>query len=419
MILLRLTRQSLANRRTTALLTMLALAVSIALFLSVERIKTSARASFANTIAGTDLIVGARSGAVQLMLYSVFRIGNATNNITWESYQDIKKRPEIAWTVPLSLGDSHRGFRVLGTIAAYFEHYRFRGGKQLALREGQAFNDLFDATLGADVAETLGYKVGDPIVVAHGLGAVGFSKHDDMPFRVSGILEKTGTPVDRTVHVSLDAIEAIHVDWQSGARVPGRSTSAEAVRAMDLTPKAITAVLVGVNSKLQIFGLQRYINEYTEEPLLAVLPGIALQELWSLLGVAETALSGISAMVVLTAVIGMVAAILSSLSERRREMAILRTVGAGPGTIALLTVLEAALLSLAGAIAGTGFFLAGLAVAGPLIDAEYGLYLPFTLPTARECTILGVFVLAGIVSGLFPALRAYRISLADGMTVRQ
>ena len=419
MMLLRLSLQSLANRRSTALLTILALAISIALFLGVERVRTGARASFANTIAGTDLIVGARSGSVQLLLYSVFRIGNATNNITWESYRDIADRPEVAWTVPISLGDSHRGFRVMGTTDAYFEHYRFRGNAPLILAKGERFNDLFDAVLGADVAADLGYKVGDPIVVAHGLGAVGFTKHEDMPFRVSGILAKTGTPVDRTVHVTLKAIEAIHVDWQSGARTPGHSTSADDVRAMDLTPKSITAVLVGVTSKLKTFSLQRRINEYPEEPLLAVLPGVALQELWSLIGVAESALAGVSGMVVLTALIGMVAAILSSLSERRREMAILRAVGAGPRTVGCLMVPEAGTLALAGALAGTFLFLAGLLIAGPIVDQAYGLYLPFSLPSARELLILGGFVCAGILSGLIPAIGAYRMSLADGMTVRQ
>jgi putative ABC transport system permease protein len=418
-MLLRLSLQSLANRRSTALLTILALAISIALFLGVERVRTGARASFANTIAGTDLIVGARSGSVPLLLYSVFRIGNATNNITWESYRDIADRPEVAWTVPISLGDSHRGFRVMGTTDAYFEHYRFRGNAALTFTSGERFEDLFDTVLGADVADELGYKVGDPIVVAHGLGAVGFTKHEDMPFRVSGILAKTGTPVDRTVHVSLRAIEAIHVDWQSGARKPGQSTGADAVRAMDLTPKSITAALIGVTSKLKTFRLQRHINEYPEEPLLAVLPGVALQELWSLIGVAESALAGVSGMVVLTALIGMVAAILSSLSERRREMAILRAVGAGPSIVGCLMILEAGTLALAGALSGTLLFLAGLAVAGPIVDQAYGLYLPFSLPSTRELLILGGFVCAGILSGLVPAIGAYRMSLADGMTVRQ
>ena len=105
---------------------MLAIAVSIALLLGVEKVRTGARQSFADTISGTDLIVGARSGSLNLLLYSVFRIGNATNNITWESYQDIAARPEVAWIVPLSLGDSHRGFRVLGTTPDYFQHYKYR-----------------------------------------------------------------------------------------------------------------------------------------------------------------------------------------------------------------------------------------------------------------------------------------------------
>ena len=184
--------------------------------------------------------------------------------------------------------------------------------------------------IGADVAQALGYKVGDPIVVAHGLGSVSFVEHDDKPFRVSGILAKTGTPVDRTVHVSLEAIEAIHVDWQSGAPVPGQSVSADEVRKMDLKPKAITAALVGLKSKLATFKLQRAINDYQEEPLSAIMPGAALQELWGLVGTAETALSAVSAMVVATALLGMVTMILTTLNERRREMAILRSVGARP-----------------------------------------------------------------------------------------
>ena len=279
MIVLRLALQSLRNRWLTALLTVTAIAVSIALLLGVEKVRLGARQSFADTIAGTDLIVGARSGNLNLLLYSVFRIGNATNNITWPSYQEIAARPEIAWAVPLSLGDSHRGFRVLGTTPEYFARYKYRQTRGLTFAAGGPFADLFDAVIGADVAAALGYKLGDPLIISHGLGSVSFVAHDDKPFRVAGILEKTGTPVDRTVHVSLEAIEAIHVDWQSGARVPGEAVSAEDVRKMDLKPKAITAALVGLKSRLATFRLQRAINEYPQEPLTAILPGAALQEL--------------------------------------------------------------------------------------------------------------------------------------------
>jgi putative ABC transport system permease protein len=418
MIVLRLALQSLRNRWLTAALTILAIAVSITLLLGVEKVRTGARQSFADTISGTDLIVGARSGAIQLLLYSVFRIGNATNNITWASYQDILARPEVDWAVPLSLGDSHRGFRVLGTTPEYFQRYRYRQAHGLAFRAGGPFADLFDAVVGADVAAALGYKVGDPIVVAHGLGSVSFIHHDDKPFRVAGILAKTGTPVDRTVHVSLEAIEAIHVDWQSGGRIPGQSVSADEVRRMDLSPKAITAALIGLKSRLATFRLQRAINEYRAEPLSAILPGAALQELWALVGTAETALKVVSAMVVATAILGMVTMILTTLNERRREMAILRSVGARPRTVLGLLVAEAGVLTLAGTALGILLLYAALLILQPYIDTAYGLHLPIEPPRLDELATLGAVVAAGCIAGLLPALRAYRLSLADGMTVR-
>ena len=415
-MILRLAIASLFARALTVGMTVLAIALSVALFLGVEKVRTGAKASFADTISGTDLIIGARSGSVQLLLYSVFRIGNATNNITWESYQDIAAQPQVDWIVPISLGDSHRQFRVMGTSVEFFGRYKYRQGRSLAMAEGMAMADLFDAVIGADVAATLSYSVGDPIVVAHGLAS--FTEHKDQPFRVAGILEKTGTPVDRTVIVSLEAIEAIHVDWQSGAQIPGQSTPVDVIRQMDLQPKAITAALVGVESPLQTFALQRAINEYPEEPLLAILPGVALQELWAIVGVAETALLGVSAMVVVTALIGMMATIFSSLNERRREMAIFRAMGARPVTILGLLVLEAMLTAAAGALLGVGLLYLGLVVAQPLVDSAFGLWLPIEAPTLREFWVLLGVIAAGAIVSLVPALRAYRFSLADGMMVR-
>lgn len=415
-MILRLAVASLLARALTVAMTVLAIALSVTLFLGVEKVRTGAKASFADTISGTDLIVGARSGSVQLLLYSVFRIGNATNNISWESYLDIAAQPQVEWIVPISLGDSHRQFRVMGTSTEFFSRYKYRQGRSLAVAHGVVMADLFDAVIGADVAATLGYSVGDPIVVAHGIAS--FSEHKDQPFRVAGILEKTGTPVDRTVIVSLQAIEAIHVDWKSGARIPGQSTPIEVIRQMDLEPGAVTAAMIGVKSPLQTFSLQRAINKYPEEPLLAVLPGVALQELWAIVGVAETALLGVSAMVVVTALIGMMATIFSSLNERRREMAIFRAMGARPVIIFGLLVLESMLIAAVGALLGVGLLYLGLVVAQPLVDSAFGLWLPIDAPTLRELWVLIGVVAAGAIVSLFPALRAYRLSLADGMMVR-
>ena len=412
----RLAIGSLLARSTTVCMTILAVGLSVALFLGVEKVRTGAKASFADTISGTDLIVGARSGTVQLLLYSVFRIGNATNNVTWTSYRHVAARDEVDWIVPISLGDSHRQFRVMGTSAAFFDHYKYRQDRSLEFQQGVVMSDLFDAVIGSDVAAALGYAIGDKIVVAHGLAS--FSEHDDQPFRVAGILAKTGTPVDRTVIVSMEAIEAIHVDWKSGAKIPGQTTPVDVIRQMDLTPKAITAALIGVKSPLQIFTLQRAINEFPEEPLLAILPGVALQELWQIVGIAETALLGVSAMVVVTALIGMMATIFSSLNERRREMAIFRAMGARPGTILGLLVLEAVLMASAGAVLGLVLLYIGLVIVQPVVDQTFGLWLPIESPSRREIWVLLSVVAAGAIVSLIPAVRAYRMSLADGMMVK-
>ena len=415
-MILRLAFGSLLARALTVTMTVLAIALSVALFLGVEKVRTGAKASFADTISGTDLIVGARSGSVQLLLYSVFRIGNATNNVTLQSYLDIAARPEVDWIVPISLGDSHRQFRVMGTTLGFFEHYKYRRDRGLQVAEGKLMADLFDTVIGADVAQALGYQIGDPIVVAHGIAS--FTEHKDQPFRVAGILEKTGTPVDRTVIVSLQAIEAIHVDWQSGAKIPGKTTPADQIRQMDLTPKAVTAALVGVTSPLKTFALQRRINTYPEEPLLAILPGVALQELWGIVGLAETALLAVSVMVVITALIGLMATLLASLNERRREMAIYRAMGASPRVILGLLVLEALMTTLLGALLGLAMLYLGLWIAQPLVDSAFGLYLPIEPPGLRELGVLAGVIAAGAIVSMLPALRAYRLSLADGMMVK-
>lgn len=410
--------KSLLNRRFTAMLTVVSIALSVTLLVGVERLRTEARTSFANTLSGTDLIVGARSGPVQLLLYTVFRIGDATNNISWKSYQEIAAHPKVAWSVPISLGDSHRGFRVLGTTTAYFDRYRYARDRQLVIAQGQRFADLYDAVIGAEVAEKLGYKIGDPIVVAHGASDVSFARHDDKPFRVVGILTRTGTPVDRTVHVSLEAIEAIHVDWQSGAPIPGVSISAEQTRAMDLTPKVITAALFGLKSKVATFQVQRFINEYPQEALFAILPGVALSQLWDLIGIAENALLIVSAFVVVVGLFGMLTTLLTSLNERRREMAILRSVGARPGHVFALIMGEAGFLTLFGVLLGLALLYLLLLAGQPIIESRFGIFITIDGLSPYEWILLVAVVGAGFLVGGIPSYRAYKLSLADGLSVR-
>ncbi|EGQ7896521.1 ABC transporter permease [Vibrio parahaemolyticus] len=414
---IKLAWKSLMNRKATAVLTIMTVAISVILLLGVERIRTQAKDSFANTISGTDLIVGGRSGQVNLLLYSVFRIGNATNNIDWKSYQEFSQHRAVDWAIPISLGDSHKGFRVMGTNHSYFEHYKYGSKQPLTFSKGKEFNGLFETVLGSDVAKQLGYQIGSEIIIAHGISDVGFSRHDKLPFKVVGILAPTGTPVDKTVHVSLEAIEAIHVGWESGARL-GPTPDAKVLQERDFQPKQITAMLVGLKSRIQTFALQRQINNYPKEPLSAIMPGVALHELWGMMSVAEQALMAVSGFVVIAGLLGMLSSLLTSLQERRREMAILRAMGARPRHVFSLLISEASLLTAAGIVTGVLGLYAILALLQPLIQQHYGINLTLSTLSAYEWMLLSFVQCAGIVIGFIPAFRAYRQSLSDGMTIR-
>jgi putative ABC transport system permease protein len=415
--LLSLALHSLWSRRVTALLTVFAIAVSVALLLGVEKLRAGAREGFAATVSGTDLIVGPRSGPLNLVLYSIFQIGEPTASMSWSSYELVSRHPDVAWAVPVSLGDSHRGFRVMGTSRDYFEHYRYGRRVPLAFEAGRAFDGPHDAVVGAAVARALGYRVGDSVSLSHGLGEVSFAQHDDHAFRISGILAPTGTPVDRLVIVSLEAVTAIHRGWEGGARAS--TTSPEAGHPHEAQPpEKITAFLVGMKSRPAVLQMQRALNEYRTEPLTAALPGVALSELWRMVGVADRALRAVAACVVLAGLAGMVATLLTGLNERRREMAVLRSVGAGPGHVFTLLALESTLLALLGAVAGGLLAWGLLGAAAPWVEHQLGLSLSPGLPGAYELAIGAAVIAAGFLAGTIPAWRAYRNSLADGLSMK-
>ncbi len=410
--------KSLLSRRLTVALSVLTVALSVLLLIGVERLRTEARNSFSSTVSGTDLIVGARTGSVQLLLYSVFRVGNATNNIGWDSYQKLAKDERVAWTIPVSLGDSHKGFPVLGTSRDYFKYLQFGDSQQLQLAQGQVFSRTHDAVLGANVAKKLGYQLGGKIVLAHGSGEGAMSEHSDQPFSITGILAPTGTPVDDTVHVSLDGLTAIHEGWESGS---ASLLSTTGVLAADenrvvASPVTITAFYVGLKSRTSLFSYQRAVNQYPNETLMAIMPGVALSELWQLMKIAEQALLVVSAFVMVIGLLGMLTALLTGLNERRREMAILRSVGARAWQIFVLVMGETLLLVSTGMAAGVALLYLIIIACRPLLREFYGMSLAINPPTQTELLMLAATLVAGALIGAIPAWRAYRMSLSDGLS---
>ena len=470
MLVLDLALKSLRNRAFSTSLTVGSIALSVALLIGVENVRVGMRESFSNTISQTDLIVGTKGGTIQLLLYSVFGMGAPTENVSWEAYRQWAEHPAVAWTIPYSLGDSHRGFRVIGTNDDFYRHYRYRGGQEIALAEGRASENLYDVTLGADVAAELNYTMGDEIAVTHGIGEVGFLVHDHMPFTVVGVLAKTFTPVDRAIYVTLEGMEAIH--WEGGA--PPASDDghvhdeAEAEAASvdnghvhdeedeevadddghadddhahevetevaasddghvhseadlsieDVEVTQVTSFFVGTTDRRDVLMLQREINDFEDEPMMAVIPGVALNEMWRSLGYAETGLRLVTIFVVMVGLLGMLVSLYTSLDERRREMAILRAVGAGPSRIVALLVLESVCLAAAGALAGLALVYVLLSVGQSIVEAQVGLFIPIRPPGSVELLFMGAVVTAGFLMGFVPALKAYRTALHDGLTVR-
>jgi putative ABC transport system permease protein len=416
LLLLKLTFKSLLNRKFTSYLTLFSICISVFLLLAVDTVRKEAKHSFTDTISGTDLLVGARSGSVQLLLYSVFRIGNATNNVGWDSYQKISSHRSVAWAIPISLGDSHKGFRVMGTTQAYFEHYRFSDDQALKFKAGDAFSEVYDTVIGAEVAEKLGYQLGDELTLAHGVYDTDFARHDDKPFILTGILQRTGTPVDRTIHVSLQGIEALHIDWKTGTR-SREQVSAQQALELDLQPTKITAFMLGLKSKMEIFRVQRAINNYKKEPMLAVLPGLALGELWQLIGVAEKALLIIAVFVLLNSFVGLLTVILTSLNERRREIAILRSLGCRPNQIFILLASESLLFAVVGCFLGGLLFFIAIFLSQSMLQG-LGLNIPFSSFGFEQLVLIAAVISVSFLIGIIPGYRAYKQSLADGMSIK-
>lgn len=413
---LRLALSSLWSRKGSALLTFLAITVSVFVLLGVEQIRHQAKNSFGNTVSGIDLIVGARTGDINLLLYSVFRLGNATNNIAWASYQQIAGNPDVAWTIPISLGDSHHGYRVMGTSSDYFHYFRYGQKKPLVFSDGEAFAGVFDVVLGSEVARSLGYHLGDKLVLAHGLGRTSFSQHDDKPFMVTGILKPTGTPVDQTLHVSLEGITAIHVDWQNGVKMPGRSQTLEQVAQLDLTPDSITAFMVGLKSKMATFRLQRQINNYRGEPLLAILPGVTLTQLWQMMLVMENTLRLISALVLLASLLGLAAMLLASIRERQREIAVMRAIGAPPWFILLLIEVEGLLITVSSLVSAILILALSTSMSKDFLAEQFSLFIDGNLLTSQSISYLMMIVAGSLTLGLIPGMAAYRRALQQQLT---
>jgi len=407
-IFFKLALNSLKSRQGSVILTLLAIIVSVYVLIGVEQIRMQTKQNFNSTIAGTDLIVGARTGDINLLLYAVFHMGAATQNISWKTYQELATLSSVEWAVPISLGDSHQGYRVTATTPDYFTHYHYAELQPLQFAAGQHFEDVYDVVLGSEVAHKLGYQLGDKLTLSHGLGATSFSVHKDKPFRISGLLQATGTPVDKSLYISLSAMEAIHIGWNNGAN---SNAAHSVIDTQSLTPKSVTAVMLGLKQKTAIFRLQRVVNEYRDEALLAILPGVTLAKLWQITSVMEQSLRLIAVLILISSLLGLVAMLLASIRERQHEIAVMRVMGASPWFIFSLIEIEVVIVTFVGYVFG----LLGVAVSFELAKnialEHFSIHLSPNIFSMDQLIYLALIMIAAMIAGLIPAVMAYKQAL--------
>lgn len=402
-----------------SLLAVFSIAISVALLLMVERTKRAAEEGFTQSVSQVDLLVGARTGPLNLILFTVFNMGTASNDISWKSYQEIKKRPDVEWTIPYSLGDGHRGFRVVGTDENFYEHYHFRGQQKVEFAQGVPALGIWDVALGSKVADKLGYQIGDEVVISHGgTHGEGFIQHDDKPFHVVGILKPTGTAIDQSIYISLYGMEALHIDFHDGAPHAHSKDDHHDLKKEDIKIDEISAFFLRTKSRVETLQLQRDLNNYPAEPLLAIIPGVTLAELWRGLSQIEVVLRVITLLVLAVGLGTMMSSLLASLNGRRREMAILRSLGAGPVRLAGLLMIESSLLAATAVGMGVIIRFASFAFLGQWLEREFGFYLTGSFFTVNEYMyMVGIWII-GTGMGLFPAVVSSRRALKDGLTVR-
>lgn len=410
-----ITWKSIQSRKFTTLLCVISIALSVTLFLGIERIRNGAKDGFTNTISKTDFIVGAKGSPLQLLLYSVFHIGGAVNNIKIDTYNDIKNNPIVEWTIPFSLGDSYRGYRVVATNESFYLNYRFRGDHSVEFSEGELPNDTFDVALGAEVAKKLNLKLGEAIVLSHGIAQESLLNHDQTPFKIKAILKSTQTPIDTGVYITLEGMEALHFGWESG--VPdGEAIAQERFKKENIEINQITSFLVKLKSRIAILKMRRDIDLYSKEPIMAVIPGLALQEMWETIGYVEKILFLVSICVTVVGVLGIIISLYTSINERRREMAILRSLGAKSRDIFFLLLYESALIVFFGCLLGVMSMFGITLLIRPWLESNFSVYIPLSALSKTEWIYLGAIFVTGTIAGIIPAIKAYMYSLRDGLS---
>jgi putative ABC transport system permease protein len=403
----------LKSRPLNTALNIVLLSLGIAVITILLLFNNQLQEKITDNARGIDLVVGAKGSPLQLILCNIFHIDFPTGNINLAEAEKIAKHRLVKKAIPLALGDSYNGFRIIGTNQLYAEQYK------ADLKEGSWFKNDMDVTLGANTADVLKLKIGDRFSSTHGLTADGHA-HEEQQFVVSGILLKSNKVLDNLMLTNIESIWKVH-DTHSAenhTEVPldssvVRSSLVSSVALGDST-KEITSMLIQYRSPMGAIQMPRWVN--SQSKLQAASPAFETARLFSILGVGVDILTGFAYVLIVISALSIFIALYNSLKERKYDMAIMRSMGASKGKLVTSILFEGSILTFLGAVIGLLMGHAVLILMGALVQETQKAGISGLVFYQEEWIILVGSLFLGVGCALIPAIQAYRTDISNVLT---
>jgi putative ABC transport system permease protein len=417
MSILHLSWKNILNKPLNLVLNLVLFALGVGLISLLLLVNVQLEDKFEKNFAGIDLVIGAKGSPLQLILSSLYHLDAPTGNMPVSESKAFlnPKHPIFKKVVPLSLGDSHKGYRIIGTNASFVDLYEAK------LSEGKLFEKTMEVVVGATVAENLKIKTGDQFQSSHGLIEDENLVHEDAaPFKVVGILEKTGSVIDQLIVTKTQSIWAVHDEHDHEAEESTEHDEAEhdhdAAEHSEELPltsyedKSVTSLLVKFKGRnIQALNMARNINENTN--FQAATPAIEINRLYTLLGVGEEALKAMALLIIFVSGLSIFISLFSSLKERKYELAVMRTLGARPGFLFQLIIFEGIIIAVLGYFCGIALSHGSMVLLADFLEKSYRYDFSSAIFLKEEIYIFGGSLVIGIIAAIIPAFQASKTDI--------
>lgn len=396
MKMLHLAYANLKEHFLTTALSIMLLSIGVGMVSFIVTVSEQLNNRFNRDIRGIDMVVGAKGSPLQLILSAVYQIDNPTGNISGKEAQRIITHPLVKYSIPLSYGDSYKGFRIVGTDTVYLSHFK------ASFATGRAWRQSMDVVLGSSAADKLNMNMGDHFHGTHGLSTEGHA-HEESHYTVVGILNPTGSVADRLILTSTASVWDIHNHEEEPHDHEGHEHEEE------LTD--VTALLVKFKSPMGIMQVPRFINEKTT--MQAALPAIEINRLYSLMGIGFSTLQTIGLLIMCIAALSVFISLLNSLKERKYELALMRSLGASPAKLFGLVLQEGLLLCFTGYAFGIILGRVAIMILSSFGEEQFHFGVSQSGIAPVELWLLPFTLGVGVVAAIIPAFRAYKADISS------